>query len=110
MRLGQAVGPRRLRIRLHRRGRPHSGAVTREADIATTLRVDLHGFAPLLEELRTVTTASDRARVGTETDIAKAAAFLLGLDSAFLVDGGVTAAVMPGAFSNQQSLVISHDK
>jgi NAD(P)-dependent dehydrogenase (short-subunit alcohol dehydrogenase family) len=49
--------------------------------------------------------ASGTGRIGTSTDIANAASFLLGPDSSFvtgtdlLVDGGATAAVRAGALS-----------
>ena len=55
--------------------------------------------------MRGMIAASGTGRVGTPTDIASAAAFLLGPDSSFitgtdlLVDGGVVAAIRSGAFS-----------
>jgi NAD(P)-dependent dehydrogenase (short-subunit alcohol dehydrogenase family) len=55
--------------------------------------------------MRTMIAASGTGRVGTPTDIANAAAFLLGPDSSFvtgtdlLVDGGVVAAVRNGRLS-----------
>lgn len=57
------------------------------------------------EIMRAMISASGTGRIGTPTDIAAAAAFLLGPDASFitgtdlLVDGGVTAAVRSGALA-----------